>query len=169
MRPAVVLFGSGVLQAMSLFGSVTFTYFYVMSTTLPDILQDIYGLSPAATGFAFVSFSIGSVISVTLCNRFLDRIYVRLRDAHKGVGQPEYRLPLVIAGGFLLPVIVALYGWSAQAHTHWIVPNIGAAIFSMGSMYVMTGLQTYVIDAYGMFSASAIGCTAMARSMTGFG
>lgn len=57
LRPFVVLFNSGVLQALSLFGSVAFAYFYVMSTTLPDILQDIYKLSPALTGLSFISFS----------------------------------------------------------------------------------------------------------------
>lgn len=56
-RPFAVLFGSGVLMALSLFGSVTFSYFYVMSVTLPDILQDVYGFSPALTGSAFISFS----------------------------------------------------------------------------------------------------------------
>lgn len=57
LRPAIVLFDSGVLQALSLFGSVAFAYFYVMSTTLPDILEDIYKLSPALTGVSFISFS----------------------------------------------------------------------------------------------------------------
>lgn len=57
MRPVVVFAGSGVLQAISLFGSVSFAYFYVMSTSLPDILEGIYGLNAAETGFAFISFS----------------------------------------------------------------------------------------------------------------
>lgn len=57
MRPLVVFSGSGVLQAISFFGSVTFAFFYVMSTTLPDILQDLYQLSPAMTGLSFISFS----------------------------------------------------------------------------------------------------------------
>jgi MFS family permease len=56
LRPATVLFGSNVLMIMSLFGSVIFTFFYIMSTTLPDILKDIYKLSPAATGLCFMSF-----------------------------------------------------------------------------------------------------------------
>jgi MFS family permease len=57
LRPAIVLLDSGVLQALSLFGSVAFAYFYVMSVTLPDILEDIYKLSPALTGVSFISFS----------------------------------------------------------------------------------------------------------------
>lgn len=57
VRPAIVLSGSSVLQVMSLHGAVSFSYYYIFSTTLPEILQDMYGLSPAAAGLAFLSFS----------------------------------------------------------------------------------------------------------------
>lgn len=57
LRPFVVIAGSGVLQALSLIEAVAFTYFYVMSTTLPGILEDMYDLSAAATGAAFIAFS----------------------------------------------------------------------------------------------------------------
>ncbi|KAL1598680.1 hypothetical protein SLS60_007820 [Paraconiothyrium brasiliense] len=56
-RPFTVLFGSSVLLAMSLFGSVMFSYFYVLSTTLPNILQHRYGFTPAQTGSSFLCFS----------------------------------------------------------------------------------------------------------------
>ena len=56
-RPFAVLFGSSVLMLMSLFGSVAFSYFYVMSVTLPRILTEVYGFTPAQTGAAFMSFS----------------------------------------------------------------------------------------------------------------
>ncbi|KAJ9637500.1 hypothetical protein H2204_004649, partial [Knufia peltigerae] len=54
VRPLVVFADSSVLQMLSVYGSLTFSYFYIMSTTLPDILQDIYHLSPALTGSSFV-------------------------------------------------------------------------------------------------------------------
>ncbi|KAH9904096.1 MFS general substrate transporter [Xylariomycetidae sp. FL2044] len=57
MRPATVLAGSSVLQAMSLFGSIMFSYFYIMSTTLPGILEDVYGLPLASEGPVFITFS----------------------------------------------------------------------------------------------------------------
>lgn len=56
-RPTVVFCGSGVLQMMSLFGGVGFAVFYVISTTLPDILEGIYHLQPAQMGSAFICFS----------------------------------------------------------------------------------------------------------------
>lgn len=57
MRPAVVFFSSGILQAISLFGSVVFTYYYIMSTTLADILEELYDMPPALIGSAFIAFS----------------------------------------------------------------------------------------------------------------
>ncbi|KAJ5817575.1 hypothetical protein N7447_007583 [Penicillium robsamsonii] len=55
MRPVVVLLNSGVLVALILFGSYTFSHFYIVATTLPEILEDIYGLSPTATGLVFIA------------------------------------------------------------------------------------------------------------------
>jgi MFS family permease len=57
LRPAIVLKGSFVLQILSLYGSLLFSYYYVMSTTLPGVLQEQYHFSPAATGGAFILFS----------------------------------------------------------------------------------------------------------------
>lgn len=57
MRPIEVLFGSGVLMAMSLYGSVVFAYFYVLGVTFPDILERNYGFEPAQTGTSFMAFS----------------------------------------------------------------------------------------------------------------
>jgi MFS family permease len=56
LRPAIVWCGSGVLMAMSLFGSVTFAFYYVYSTTFSDILVDVYKLSPVTIGSCFTIF-----------------------------------------------------------------------------------------------------------------
>jgi MFS family permease len=57
MRPAIVVCSSGVLLSLSLFGSVAFAFYYVMATSLPDVLEGLYNLTPAAAGLSFMSFS----------------------------------------------------------------------------------------------------------------
>jgi MFS family permease len=57
LRPLIVLSKSSVLQLMSLFGAVTFTFFYIISTSLPDIVENIYHLGSIATGLTYISFS----------------------------------------------------------------------------------------------------------------
>lgn len=56
-RPVTILFGSKVLFSLAMLGSVSFSYFYVMSVSLPYMLEDIYGFSPAEVGASFVAFS----------------------------------------------------------------------------------------------------------------
>lgn len=56
-RPATVFCDSFVLQILSLYGCLVFTFFYIMATTLPSVLESQYGFSPASTGSAFLSFS----------------------------------------------------------------------------------------------------------------
>lgn len=190
-RPATVLFSSGVLLALSLFGSVVFSYFYVMSTSLPDILQGIYGFSPATTGASFIFFSesipiwwflplaltcrmasnhhigIGSFISVFLCNSTLDRIYVHLRTTHDGIEKPEYRLPLSIIGGIALPFSVIVYGWIAQLHLP--VPLLLFSVAFLGFTLLLTviPLSAYVVDACGAYSASAMTGVIVTRCLMG--
>lgn len=56
-RPVEVFFSSLVLQLLSLWGALVFSFFYVMSTTLPDMLEDIYGFDASLKGVSFLSFS----------------------------------------------------------------------------------------------------------------
>jgi MFS family permease len=112
---------------------------------------------------------IGSVTGMQIGARLIDVIFRRLK--RKSINQeaiPEFRVPLMFVSTFLLAAGLLIYGWSAQARLHWIVPNVGAAIFAMGVSINMACLQTYTIDAYPVYAASAIGATAVARALTGF-
>ncbi|KAI5925376.1 MFS transporter [Camillea tinctor] len=167
MRPATVLSGSGVLQALSIFGSIVFTYYYIMSTTLASILEDLYHQSPAQAGFSFIAFSLGSLLSVVFCNLFLDRIYVKLRDAHGGKGKPEYRLPVVIVGAFTLPFAIALYGWTAQLRLPLGLLIVSIALIGMTLMLSFLPFYAYVVDAFGIYAASGMTAVIVLRCLMG--
>lgn len=98
-----------------------------------------------------------------------DRIYRKLKARNNGVGKPEFRVPLMIPGAMLVPVGLFIYGWTAQYKTFWIGPNIGAAIFAAGTIIGFQCTQTYIVDAYTRYAASAIGAATVMRSLAGFG
>lgn len=167
-RPALVLFNSGVLQALSLFSSLLFTYYYIINTCLPDILQARYGLTAAQTGSMFVFFSLGSAPSIILLNRALDRVYIWLRDSrHKGIGQPEYRLPFTIVGGFAIPFVVLAYGWASEKVLP--LPFLVLSIALLGSVMMLGMLPVfaYVVDAFHLYSASAMTAVIVTRCLMG--
>ncbi|KAK4086659.1 hypothetical protein Purlil1_9049 [Purpureocillium lilacinum] len=166
-RPFVVLFGSGVLASLAVFGSVIFSYFYVVSVTLPTILDEIYGLSPAAIGSSFLANGIGSLIGIAICNLSLDRIYVKLKTKNDGVGLPEYRLPLAIVGAFILPPGIALYGWCAEYRLPLWLLYVSVVWIRMALMLAFLPLMAYVVDAYGIYSASAMTGVIVVRCLAG--
>lgn len=81
---------------------------------------------------------------------------------------PEYRLPLALPFSILVPIGLFIYGWSAQAQTHWFVPNMGACIFAFGLIICFNCAQAYVVDTYTTYAASATGAAAFVRTMAGF-
>ena len=61
-----------------------------------------------------------------------------------------------------------IYGWAGEAHTHWVVPNVGTAVFAAGIILCFQCIQTYTIDGYARSAASAIATLNLARSLAGF-
>ncbi|KAJ6447068.1 MFS multidrug transporter [Purpureocillium lavendulum] len=147
MRPARVFLGSGVLAALSLFGSLQYSYFYVTSVTIPNILEDVYDFPPSMTGSAFLANGIGSFIGVGICNFTVDRIYIRLANANKGVGQPEYRLPLTIIGVMTMSPAVAFYGWCAEYRLPLPLFLLSIVWIRVSMTIAFVPLMSYVVDA----------------------
>lgn len=114
--------------------------------------------------------AVGFTAGAQICAPLNDRVYRRLRASlGHGVGRPEFRIPMLLVTCLFLPTGLFLYGWSAERHFHWIVPNIGAAIMSCGVIVAFQCIQTYVVDAYTRYAASAIGAVTVLRSLAGFG
>jgi hypothetical protein len=97
------------------------------------------------------------------------KIYIRLKKKYNHPGRPEFRVPLMLPGGLLVPVGLFIYGFTARADIHPVVPNIGAAIFATGCIISFQCAQVYVVDAYTTYAASATGAAAFVRTMAGFG
>lgn len=101
--------------------------------------------------------------------RIVDYVYKTLKArSPDNTGVPEFRVPLLFFSTFLVAAGLFMYGWSAQSRAIWLSADIGAAIFSIGAAMTFASIQTYIIDSYPLFAASAIGATAVLRSLTRF-
>lgn len=92
---------------------------------------------------------------------------MRLRDANKGTELPEYRLPLAIVGNIILPITVVLYGWAAECHLPVVWVLLSLAALGAGLMLATLPLMAYVVDAFGMYSASAMTAVIVTRCLMG--
>ncbi|KAL8377255.1 hypothetical protein RB595_008099 [Gaeumannomyces hyphopodioides] len=167
MRPAIVWSGSGVLIAMAVFNALGFAYFYILSVSLPVILDTLYGMSPAETGASLLILSSGEFLALFILNQTLDRLYVKLRNANDGVGRPEYRLPIAVAGALVMPIAIAAYGWAAEYRAPLPVLLAASAFVGFSLLICSMPITAYVVDAFGEYSASALTGVMVCRCLAG--
>ena len=180
-RPFALFIESSVLRIMSIYGGLCFSYFYIMATTLPGILRDTYGFSPALIGYSYFCFSksqvkrnevcadspgIGSTSAIVLCSLFIDRVYIKLGKS-RGGAIPENRLPFFIGGAFCLPAVVALYGWAPFAGLPAWVLLLSVSCLGLVLVVMMIPLASYIVDSFGIYSASAMTMVLIARCLSG--
>jgi hypothetical protein len=128
-----------------------------------------YGESSGIGSLNFISMGLGFFLGTQITAPLNDAIYRRLKKRNNGVGKPEFRVPMMIPASLLVPIGLFWYGWSAQAQVHWIVPNIGVVLFCAGVIVGFQCIQTYLVDSYTRFAASAIAAATVLRSLAGFG
>ena len=158
-----------IIQVISLYMAYIFGLFYLILSTYPGVWQGVYGESIGIGGLNYISLGIGSFIGAQGNALVNDRIYRRLKARNNDVGRPEFRVPPMFIGSVLIPIGLFWYGWSVQAHTHWIVPNIGIVFVAAGYMLCLICMQTYVIDSYTRYAASGLAAVVLLRSIAGFG
>lgn len=103
-------------------------------STFPSLWERTYHESVGLGGLNYISLGVGFFLGTQICAPINDRIYRKLKMRNNNIGRPEFRVPLMIPGACLVPIGLFIYGWTSFYQTHWIVPNIGAAIFAAGTV-----------------------------------
>ena len=169
VRPFKLLTTQPIVQVLALYMAFIYGLLYLVLSTFPVLWDRVYHESIDISSLNYLSLGLGFFIGAQVAARLNDRIYKYLKRKNHDVGKPEFRAPLILPGSLLVPIGLFIYGWSAQYHVHWIVPNIGTAILSAGTIVSFQMIQSYIVDSYTLFAASAVSATAVLRSLAGFG
>ncbi|KAI0968594.1 putative bicyclomycin resistance protein [Xylaria arbuscula] len=166
VRPFRLLASSPVMIILSLYIAVTYGYLYLMFTTITPVFQETYHFSTSIVGLAFLGLGIGSVLGIAVYAT-VSAYYSKRRPntEQEEPPKPEERLIPLPVGAVLLPGGLFLYGWTAQHHVQWIVPIIGMGLTGAGSIVIFMGILSYLIDAFTIYSASAIAANSVVRSI----
>lgn len=168
VRPFRLLATQPIVQVLALYNGYLYGNIYILYADFIDLWIDVYGESIEVSGLNYLSIAIGSAFAAECCTLINDKIYRTLSGRHKGQGRPEFRVPIMIPATLLLAIGMFWYGWSAQAHLRWIMPNIGIAIFVAGALVCTISVNAYIIDTYGQYSASALAAVSAVRCLAGF-
>lgn len=166
-RPAKLMFLSPICSLMSLYMAVVYGILYLLFTTFTFVFQQNYGFSESIVGLTYIGLGIGNFIGLGILGFASDRIMKRLAAKHNdGKVKPEYRLPPLIWGSPFIPAGLFLYGWSAQYQLHWVVPEIGTLLVGIGLIAAFMAINTYLVDAFTLYAASAMAANTILRSVS---
>lgn len=172
IRPAKMLIFSPIVFLLSLYGAFVFGLIFLLFATFPAVFEETYGFGPGVSGLAYLGLGIGMIVGLVLFGLLSDKMMNKKRgddsEDDGAVPRPEMRLPLMMWVPPIIPVGFFWYGWSAQAHTHWIVPILGTSLIGLGSFFIVMPAQTYFVDIFGaQGAASALAANSVVRNISG--
>jgi hypothetical protein len=168
IRPLKLLFLSPIVTAMCIYIAIMYGLLYILFTTYTFVFEEVYHFSTSNAGLSFLGIGVGTIVGLAFCGSQSDRI-IKAKQAAGVTLKPEDRLPLLITlpSCLAIPFGLILYAWTTDKGIHWIVPQIGTAITGFGIIGVVMCVQTYLIDAFTIYAASAIAANAVLRSLLG--
>ncbi|PYH92930.1 synaptic vesicle transporter [Aspergillus ellipticus CBS 707.79] len=170
IRPFKLLGTQPIVIIFALYMAYVYGLMYLLLSTFSTLWTspDYYNEKLDIGCLNYIALGIGYFSGSQCCAYVNDRIYRILKKKNNGVGKPEFRTPLLLFSAIATPVGLFIYGWTAQERTFWIGPDIGVCLFAMGSIMALQCTQTYIIDAYTTYAASALAAVACLRSIAGF-
>lgn len=165
VRPLKLLFLSPIVLFLCINTSIAYAYLYLLFSTFTFVFRDQYGFNAGAAGLAYLGLGVGFLLGLFATGVTSDRM--AKKKAAGGLLKPEHRLAPLIFGILLIPVGLLWYGWTAQYKVHWIAPIVGTSFVGLGILFVFMPVQSYLIDAFPVYAASAIAANTVLRSIVG--
>lgn len=168
-RPIKLITTQPIVQFVAVYMAFLYGLIYLVLSTLPRLWSGRYHEAVHIGGLNYISVGLGFLTGSQVGTRLQDRIYMALKRQNDGVGQPEFRVPLMLPGAMLVPVGIFIYAWSAEATAFWFWPNLGIYILCVNMIICWQCMQAYLVETYTTYAASALAAATILRSLAGFG
>ncbi|KAL8706259.1 MAG: hypothetical protein Q9201_000696 [Fulgogasparrea decipioides] len=160
-RPFVLCFTEPILLVINVYIALLNAVLFGSLDSFPLVFEGIYGFNLGQVGLAFLGLFVGSVLALPPMFYYL-RYGVSANAS--GEVKPEKRLPPAIVGAFLVPISLFMFGWTAKASVHWIVPIVASGFFGVAIVVISYANLNYLPDAYPTCAASVLAGNECMRS-----
>ncbi|WFD32005.1 hypothetical protein MSPP1_003047 [Malassezia sp. CBS 17886] len=167
-RPMYFLFTQPVVLMPCIYQALMYGCQYLLLAIFPSVYRDYYGQPPGIASLHYLAYLVGFLVTGQIGGRMVDRVYRRLKEKNGGVGKPEYKLPVLLTTGILMPAGLLIFGWTVRYHCHWIAPDIGIVLIASGVRGALFVCPLYLADSITMYTASAVSAAVMTRGAFGF-
>jgi MFS family permease len=102
------------------------------------------------------------ILSTLSVGPFVD--WYLLVQRQNGKDSTECRLLPMVIGSALIPLGLLPFGWTVQCKVHWVAPIIFSSLVGYGYVSVAISSWSYLVDAFGIYAASATAATVLLRN-----
>ena len=148
-RPWIFLFREPIVLLTGIYISIIYATLYMFFAAMPIVFEETRGWSQGMGGLPFVGVAVGVCLALGAAgvdNKGYERVTATAAAAGRPV-EPEARLRNAMFGSVILPIGLFLFAWTTYPSVPWIVPVLGATVFSCGLVMVFISLINYLIDA----------------------
>ncbi|PWN88979.1 MFS general substrate transporter [Acaromyces ingoldii] len=152
-------------------------FLYGISFLFNDALSLVFSqhrFNTLETGLAFlgivVGISIGPLTHILFQERFFQRRVAAVAgpaDQHAVV--PEARVRTAMIAAVTLPISLFWFAWTSLPSVHWIVPILACVLWGWSFYTLILATYEFVVDSYGIWSASALAGVGLVRNLCGAG
>ncbi|KAF2864468.1 MFS general substrate transporter [Piedraia hortae CBS 480.64] len=168
VRPAKMMLFSPICSLMCLYMGIVYGILYLLFTTYTFVFEQRYHFSASHVGLVYIGMGVGMLLGLAILGKISDPIMKRLAITRgNGEMKPEFRLPPLMYAGLTVPVGLFIYGWTAQHNEQWAVPLLGTLIIGIGLIAAFMCINTYLVDTYSQYAASALAANTVLRSLLG--
>ncbi|TQV91037.1 hypothetical protein V2A60_008150 [Cordyceps javanica] len=155
------------IQVIAVIMALNFAVYCLLLSTYATLWIERYHESETISSLNYLALAVGTITASQAGGPLMDWIYARMKLRHGGEAVPEFRVPFLVPGVLMMPLGIFLYGWAAEKYLHWMVVDVGAAIFVCGSFILGQGMLAYLLDEF-KHAASANAAARMLSNILGF-
>ncbi|CAK5274361.1 unnamed protein product [Mycena citricolor] len=164
LRPVIMVFTEPVVLFMSFYLSFVYSLLYLLFFAYPITFAEIRGFSPGMTGVTFVSIIVGISIAM-VCMPQQEKLYARVTVYGTF---PEARLYPMMVGAIVLPIALFIFAFTgAYSWVNFMGPCVAGALFGFSMILIYVSANSYIVDSYSSYAASAIAAKTIMRSLIG--
>ncbi|KAH8694094.1 major facilitator superfamily domain-containing protein [Talaromyces proteolyticus] len=167
-RPIRMFVTEPMLTFIAVYASFVYSLVYLTLEVFPIVFHEKRKYSLVISTLPFFGILVG-VMFALIINFANQPSYARAVKNNNGQAVPEARLPPMIAGGILLSVGLFWFGWTADPKFSWALPVVASGFIGAGFNIVFQQCLNFIVDTYGMYSASAVSANTMLRSILACG
>ena len=131
VRPWALCFQEPICLLLNAYTTLICMLLFAWLESFPIVFGGIYGFNEAEVGLAFLGLLCGAILATGIYVVWFRLTASKNSDSDRR-GTPELRFIPLMAGCWLIPASLFVFGWAAKPHIHWMVPIMGSSLFSMG-------------------------------------